>query len=151
MEYNNDHNTDFDLSQFDNGFNTTEPAATNDDPVPDGHYTVKVERVELKRSKTKGHPMLVWSLRITSGKYARRMLFKTNLIASERNLPWLKRDLLAVGLRLKKLSDLPHHLDELLDMRLEVTQRTKGEYVNVYINKRLASPPVTAADDDIPF
>jgi hypothetical protein len=50
---------------------------------------------------------------------------------------WLKKDLQRCGLELERLSDLPNNLGQLLDVKLKVTKRTKDEYENVYINKRL--------------
>jgi len=49
--------------------------------------------------------------------------------------------------QLPKFSELPQHLDALLDQTLEVTKRTKGEYSNVYFNRRISVPSgETAAD-----
>ena len=45
-------------------------------------------------------------------------------------------------------------LDELLDKTLEITKRTRGEYSNVYFNRRLniaAAPSGGVADEDLPF
>ena len=38
---------------------------------------------------------------------------------------------------LQKLSDLPANLERLLDVKLEVTKRTKGDSENVYFNHRI--------------
>jgi hypothetical protein len=42
----------------------------------------------------------------------------------------------------------------LLDKTLEVTKRTRGEYTNVYFNRRLniaAAPSGGLVDEDLPF
>ena len=75
---------------------------------------------------------------------------------------WLKNDLHICGLDLQKLSDLPANLERLLDVKLEVTKRTKGDNENVYFNRRLVldegAPGAGggngqggAGKDDIPF
>jgi hypothetical protein len=40
-----------------------------------------------------------------------------------------------------------------LDLKLEVTKRTKGDYTNVYFNKRIEIGPNTdtSAEEKIPF
>ncbi len=58
------------------------------------------------------------------------------------------------GLELAKFSELAGRLDELLDKTLEVTKRTRGEYTNVYFNRRLNiahAPSGGVADEDLPF
>jgi hypothetical protein len=69
----------------------------------------------------------------------------------------VKGDLKTLGINLAKFSELQQRLDELLDVTLEVTKRTRGEYSNVYFNKRIqlaaasaASPPPRNTGD-IPF
>lgn len=106
------------------------------DDVPDGKYTARVERVELKNSQ-QGNPMLAWELRITGGDCDNRMLFRNNMLVTEQNLAWLKTDLGRCGMELAKLSDLEDRLGELLDITLEVTKKTKGEYSNVNFVKRV--------------
>ena len=69
-------------------------------------------------------------------------------------LPFVKGDLKTVGLELAKFSDLAGRLEELLDVTLEVTKRTRGEYTNVYFNKRIQIPADAASRpsaDETPF
>jgi hypothetical protein len=59
-----------------------------------------------------------------------------------------------MGLELAKFSDLSGRLDELLDATLEVTKRTRGEYTNVYFNKRIriaTETPSRVSADETPF
>ncbi len=83
-------------------------------------------------------------------------------MATRENIKWLKNDLHVCGLDLQKLSDLPANLDRLLDVKLEITKRTKGDNENVYFNRRIvldddagdagdAHGHGFGADDDIPF
>ncbi len=57
-------------------------------------------------------------------------------------------------MELARFSELSTRLDELLDVTLEVTKRTRGDYTNVYFNRRIriaAASKTDAASDDIPF
>jgi hypothetical protein len=125
-----------DLTSFDADFEGAPVEDSDFDPVPDGKYQVFVERVELLRSKA-GNPMLKWCLRILGPQCQGRLLWRNNVIGSAENLKWLKTDLHTCGLTLGKLSELPARLPVLLDVRLEVTKRTRGENESVFLNKRL--------------
>ena len=128
---------DIDLAQFDEEYAETEVEEREFEPVPDGKYQVNVERVELTRAKTSGNPMLKWTLRILAPRFQGRLLWRNNVMATKENLRWLKTDLHTCGLELAKLSDLPAALDRLIDVRLEITKRTRGESENVYFNQRI--------------
>ena len=128
---------DIDLTQFDDDFAEAEVEEREFEPVPDGKYQVNVDQVELTQAKTSGNPMLKWTLRIIAPRSAGRLLWRNNVMATRENIKWLKTDLHTCGLELEKLSDLPDHLSRLLNVKLEVTKRTRGENENVYINRRI--------------
>ena len=128
---------DIDLANLDTDFGKSEVEERDFEEVPDGRYQVIVEKVEMARSKQTNTPMLKWQLKILGPHCAGRYLFRNNMIASHENLKWLKTDLVLCGLQLEKLSDLPHRLNELLDVTLEVQKKTNGTYTNVYLNKRI--------------
>jgi hypothetical protein len=135
-------NSAIDLSSYDAEF---EAAQVPDmEEVPDGKYQVRVNTVKLAQSQ-KGDPMLKWDLVVISGQHADRHIFKNSVITPA-SLPFVKGDLQTLGLTLAKFSDLPNHLELLLDLNIEVTKRTKGDFTNVYFNKLLhlaaaPSPP----------
>ena len=54
-------------------------------------------------------------------------------------LKFVKTDLHICGLDLEKLSDLPRNLSKLLDVKLEVTKKTKGDNENIYFNSRIVN------------
>ena len=120
-----------DLSAYDADFEAAE--APEMEEVPDGKYQVRINTVKLAESQ-KGDPMVKWDLVVISGQYAGRHVFKNSVITPA-SLPFVKGDLKTLGLQLAKFSDLPNHLDSLLDTNLEVTKRTKGDFTNVYFNK----------------
>ena len=147
-----------DLAMFDNDF-ADAPVEERAESVPDGKFQVNVDKVELTWTKVNSHPMLKWTLRILGPKYVNRLLWRNNVMASKENIRWLKAELHTCGLELKKLSDLPASLERLLDVKLEVTKRTKGDNENIYFNQRIVLDDAAAegsgdagnADTDIPF
>jgi hypothetical protein len=138
-----------DLMQFDDEYAETKVEERTHDEIPDGKYQVNVEKAELVRAKNSGNPMLRWELRILAPRCQGRMLFRHNVLATRENLKWLKTDLHTCGLDLEKVSDLPKRLGALLDVKLEVTKRSKGENSNVYLNRRIVlDGAVAGAQDD---
>ena len=128
---------DIDLAQFDDDFAQAEVEEREFELIPDGKYQVNVERVELTRAQTSGNPMLKWTLRILAPRFRGRLLWRNNVMATRENIKWLKTDLHTCGLDLEKLSELPNNLDKLLNVKIEVTKRTRGENENVYFNRRI--------------
>jgi hypothetical protein len=133
--------TDVDLSTFDDEYINREVQEDQFESIPDGKYQTQVEAVELTRT-LKGDPMLKWTLKVLGPTHAGRKLWRNNIMASSENIAWLKKDLYSVGLKLERLSELPANLDRLLDIRLEVTKKTRRgddgrDYESVYINKRI--------------
>ncbi len=145
---------DLDLTQFDDDFASAEVEKRDFEDIPDGKYQVIVDKVQLTKAHTSGNPMLKWTLKILNGALAGRLLWRNNVIASRDNLKFLKGDLACCGLTLEKLSELPANLERLLDVKLEVTKKTKGENQNVYFNRRIVLAddlPAAGPDDLTPF
>jgi hypothetical protein len=137
-----------DLTEFDGDYAAAKPPDNGE--VPDGKYGVRVQSVTLGRSQ-KGDAMLTYDLVVMTGPYARRHIFK-NAVITKASLPLVKGDLKTLGLVLRRFSELPNHLDELVGRTLEVTKRTKDEYTNVYFNKRIQVPAQEAGrSKDVPF
>jgi hypothetical protein len=103
-------------------------------PLPDGEYTVSVEKAVLKETKN-GKPMVAFQFNIEEGEYSGRKIFKNAVISSGVGVRILKQDLYNMGIELESLKDLEGALEGALDLKLEVYKKTKGEYENVYINK----------------
>ena len=121
-----------DLSVFDAPFATAQVPERNE--VPDGRYRVRVDEVRLERSPN-GCPLLKWDLSITTGQFTKWHVFKTIAITTA-SVPIIKSDLVVLGLHLEKFSDLPLHLESLRGKTLEVSKRTKGNFLNVYFLKK---------------
>ena len=92
-QYENQSNSNLDLAQFDDAFETAEVEEREFEAVPDGKYQVNVDRVELTRAQTSGNPMLKWTLRILAPTHKGRLLWRNNVMASNENIKWLKQDL----------------------------------------------------------
>lgn len=133
-----------DLSQWDEDYESAPIEENKFDDVPDGKFQVSIEKVELARAQSSGNPMLKWQLRVLGPNNAGRMIFRNSVMASAENIKFLKNDLHTCGLVLEKFSDLGSRLGDLLDIKLEVTKKTRGEFSNVYINRRI----VTEDPDD---
>jgi hypothetical protein len=141
------HSQPIDLAQFDDEFAEAPIEERTFEEVPDGKYQVNVEKVELVHAKTSGNPMLRWELKILAPRCQGRLLWRNNVLATRENMKWLKNDLHVCGLDLAKVSDLPARMNELLDVKLEVTKRTKGESSNVYFNRRIVLDGPVATQD----
>ena len=152
QDYDTTDMTDLDLAQFDDDFAEAPVEEREFEDIPDGKYQVNVEKVELTRAQSSGNPMLKWTLKILGPRLAGRLLWRNSVMASKENLKWLKTDLHTCGLEIEKLSDLPARLGDLLDVKLEVTKRTKGESENIYFNRRIVVEDLAPEDDSLaPF
>ena len=137
-------NQNVDLSEWDEEYEAAPIEENKFDDVPDGKYQVSIEKVEITRSQASGNPMLKWQLRVLGPNHVGRMIFRNSVMASAENIKFLKNDLHTCGLVLEKFSDLGSRLGDLLDIKHEVTKKTRGEFSNVYINRRI----VTEDPDD---
>lgn len=161
------------LSQFQQAYKEADAVDSEFDELPDGDYIARVERVELKQSKS-GKPMMEWEFVIHDGQYAGRREWKYNLIDSVDRVQWLKKDLFKAGLALDDITkleeSLPALLDRILEIRIKTKQGNNGQtYRNIYIKKHHetyekngmptnpANPftddgkPLDITDDDLPF
>ena len=139
-----------DLSQFDDDYrrHTSTGVGPKPQSLPDGKYMVLVENLEVTESKTSGNPMVKWTFRVTSPAHlANRYLWK-NTVINQKTLGIIKDDLKTAGLDLEGLSELPRRAAELLDVPLEITKRTDGQWDNIYLNRRVDQELPT---DDTPF
>jgi hypothetical protein len=126
-----------DLSQFDDDYSSEQPEERGDfESVPDGKYQVTVEKVELTEAQSTGNPMLKWTLRVIAPKSVNRLMWRNSVI-THNTLKYVKTDLHLCGLDLEKLSELPKQLRKLLDVKLEVTKKTKGDNENIFFNRRI--------------
>ncbi len=126
-----------DLSQFDDEYRNEEAAERGEfESVPDGKYQVTVEKVELTEAQSSGNPMLKWTLRVIAPKFVNRLIWRNSVI-THNTLKYVKTDLHTCGLDLERLSDLQKNLKKLLDVKLEVTKKTKGDNENIFFNRRI--------------
>ena len=157
-------NMDF-LKQMDEAWQGTTAKENTYAELPEGEYQCKVESAQIRESK-QGMPMLNWGLRIVSGEYAKRMVFKPQRLAPE-SLPYLKADLELLGICPEKLSDLENQLafalDAVVDIRIKNSTLKDGSPIqNVYFNRLVRAGQRTAqatvpegytvvTDEDLPW
>jgi len=141
---------DIDLSEYDEQFDQAEEP--DYDEIPDGKYQVIVDKAEITKAKTSGNPLLKWTLKILGPTNINRLLWTYHVLNNPVGQSWLKKDLNLCEVHLNKLSDLPKNLENLLDIKLEVTVRTRDDSQNVYFNRRLNDNEVLEVKDgDLPF
>ncbi|MHB1462038.1 MAG: DUF669 domain-containing protein [Armatimonadota bacterium] len=143
MSQDYDHSLDtgtdvFDLVNYQSTYAVAAAQEQGFDDLPEGKYQVKVEMVELVRTKAKHEPMLKWTFKVIAPSCVGRLLWK-NTVISHDNMKYLKTDLHTCGLDLVNLTDLPGRLHELLDMTLEINKRIKGGNDQIYINRRIVT------------
>ena len=144
-------NADY-LKNMDEAWQGTTAKENSYADLPEGDYQCKVETAQIKDGK-QGQPFLHWGLRIISGEFAKRMVFKPQRLAPE-SLPYLKADLELLGICPEKLSDLesqlPFALDAVIDIRIKNSFLNNGTTVqNVYFN-RLVRPGQRTAQTAAP-
>lgn len=146
---------DFDLASLDEDFaNAIAPERTGPAPIPDGKYLVRIDNVNLVKSKTSGEPMLAFELVVIQGELEKRKLFR-NMVLNHKTLSFAKRDLAMLGWT-GKLSELENfeRRKVLLDVQLEVNVRTKGQdaqgrpNTNIYFDKLVIAG---ASSEPTPF
>jgi len=124
-----------DLSRFNRTFEAEQAPAPSFGEVPDGRYRVMISDLELGLAST-GNPVLKYGLRVASGEFRGRMIWKRRVITAN-TIRYTKSELLTCGLRLERLSHLNRRLAEMQGIGLEVSKVTKGEKSDVFFNRRL--------------
>jgi hypothetical protein len=145
---------DNDLEMYDELYEGTE-AAEGFDAVTDGIYQVNVDKAAIVKSKDKTKTMLKLEFSILNGKFKGQKLWKYLIFTTDpERMSYFKRDMATLGVERIKPSEIRTNLDAFLDLKLEVQQKTKGDNVSIYLNKRIE---ISAFDidkpdkDDIPF
>jgi len=142
-----------DLSYLDEAWHDAEPVLDVSEPLPDGVYRVGVHRAELKKSSN-GNDMLRWTFKVLDGEHRGRLAWMNSMFLAV-SLPFLKADLAKFGVTPARLSDLPDHLDSLLDRVCEIRLQEDGKYTKVFINRveprKVVEKSLGITDDDVPF
>jgi hypothetical protein len=119
----------FELAQFNEAFEAAEDPSL---PIPDGTYTVWIERIQKTTARVSGNPILRWNLPILGPRCLGRRLWRSHALSTPEQFGWLKRDLALCKIRLHQLSDLPVHLPDLIGLELRVSLRTINERQSLY-------------------
>jgi hypothetical protein len=128
------------LKQYDDEWKQAEPQKDEYAPLPDDKYQVNIETARIEQND-EFRVFLKWGLRVLTGKYQKRLIFKRNSLDNPEKFGWLKADLSKVGFELEKISDLeellPHLLDRVIEVNLKTsTPNAEGKtYQNCYFRK----------------
>ena len=113
------------------------PAPENDRSfsVPDGRYTVEIKDVQLGTTQT-GKPKIAFKMRVVDGEHQGGTVWK-NMVITSNSLPYIRQDfaLLNIDVRRVRMSQLPSHFPYLIGNVLEVEQKTKDKFKEVYFNR----------------
>jgi len=131
----NDDQIPVDLRAFDDAYDAADDVRPSE--LPDGKYQTRVQDARLGQSQN-GDPMLTYDLVVSSGPHTGRHIFKNSVI-NEATLRLIKADLKTCGVVLPRFSELPEYVKDLGGITLEISKRTRGEYTNVYFERRVSS------------
>lgn len=144
------------LATLDSEHNPAEVEDMGFGNFPNSKYQVRLDKIYITKSKN-GRVQCVIELEILNGSLAHRTIYKYSGMETEQNLDFLTRDLRVLGVPVNfKWGSVTEHFPSLLDNLYEVELKTKGDFQNVYILKKLNQDNVlqvkeTTPEDDVPF
>ena len=121
--------------------------------VPDNKYQARLDQIFVSRSK-KENMQTVMVFEILVGDFIFRKETKYCQMATSENLDYLTLDLRKLGVPASfKWNELETIFPKLLDAKVELLVKTKGEFTNIYINKKLETVDsgVNNTNKDVPF
>lgn len=108
------------------GFNLKEVKGQSFDPIPEGRYTVVVDKAEITTTKESGNPMIKATLKIVEGDFKNRLAWD-NFVLTEKSLWKLKTFLEAAG---SKLSESGNATEQ------DIANAMEGVKVSVFLENR---------------
>jgi hypothetical protein len=118
--------------------------------MPDGSYDAVIEDARMSETSSTGRLVVLWKLRIQGPQAVNRVVTK-NRVITENTLAYLKEDLEKCRLQIKRLSELPSRLIELVDRPIGVDKRTKDGRTNFYFRWASNRTSQNGLGDDVPF
>lgn len=132
-------------AELKNAWHTVQPAKTQEFiDLPEGRYFATIDAIKLNQPKQVNDriipEILVYELTVSDGEYQGSRLRKEDGVFTEKNLSFIKRDLLTLGCNIpRELEDVPLALQAAigLTVEIEVVKTTKNgrEYTNTYIQR----------------
>ena len=108
--------------------------------VSDGKYQVQIKNITLNEAKSSGRFQCSWELKIVSGEYANRSMFKHDGLDNAESLGYFKGGLARLGVECPDDSaELPEVLESLMGTFCVITARTKkgSDIQNIFFTKAL--------------
>ena len=113
--------------------------------VPDGKYQIVFKGININEAKSSGRLQVTFPLKIVSGTFTNRMMFKHDGIDTEESLGYFKGGLARLGIECPEdMTELPAILEELNGTFASVTSRTKKgkDMPSIYFDKALDSDDI---------
>jgi hypothetical protein len=109
------------------GFNLKDVKGQSFDPIPEGRYTVVVDKAEITTTKESGNPMIKATLKIVEGDFKNRLAWD-NFVLTEKSLWKLKTFLEAADSKLSESGDATEQ---------DIANAMVGAKVSVYLENRV--------------
>ena len=119
--------------------------------IPDGSYQTRLEKIYFDNINEKLKIIAVFE--IVADEYESRAIWKFINLETKENLNYAALDMRRLGVKKDFIwSKLPEFFPDLLDNHYQVTLKTKNDFQNVYINKKIDLDDVAESNpgDDIP-
>lgn len=135
------------LKQLDKQWKDTEAVEVGEGftNIPDGNYVVTLEPARVELSKASERLQIAWPMVIAEGKLNGKKLIKFDGLDSELNISWVKGTMNVLGISIpKSATDIPQALEDFFesykDRKVNISAKTKDEFVNLYINGYAEEP-----------
>jgi len=118
---------------------------------------VRLDKIFIGKSRNTERVQCTMAFEILAGELAYRTVWKFSGMETAQNLDFLTRDLRVLGAPVNfKWSEIENSFLGFLDTLLEIELKSKGEFQNIYIKKKLDQNKVLKADqslaeEDVPF
>ena len=109
------------------GYNLRDVKGSTFDPIPEGRYTVTVDKAELTTTKDSGNPMIKVTLKIVEGDNKGRLAWD-NFVLVEKSLWKLKGFLEAIDSKISESADVTEQ---------DIANAMVGAKVSVFLEQRV--------------
>lgn len=106
--------------------------------VPDGDYVVRFESAVLETAKSSGRLQINFTMVILTEEYAGKKIHKYTGMDDAQSLPYFQGDLETLEIEIpENIYDIGDALEQVGGLVAQVTQQTREDFVNLYIQELL--------------